>query len=159
MCVNCVCVSAVDAGSVAGAERSGGARLSDPGAQPARAAEQGCSGRPTVWLHHPNDELHPAGKSQECALKTVDFQEIRYRMFLGLLWCNKEVGNMTFWFSLWLLLLINFYHCLPPSIVLFKYFNVCISITLLFLSSGLLTYGWTWYCCCPAAIGHRILSG
>lgn len=45
MCVlTCLCVSAVDAGSVAGAERSGGTRLSDPGAQPARAAEQGRSG-------------------------------------------------------------------------------------------------------------------
>lgn len=64
MCVNLlVCLCAVNAGGVEGAERSGGACLSDPGAQPSRAAEQGRPGRPTVRLHHPYDELHPAGKS------------------------------------------------------------------------------------------------
>lgn len=74
--LTCLCVSAVNAGSVTGSERSGSTRLSDPGAQPARAAEQGRSRRPTVWLHRSHDELHPAGKTQECLLSSNQIQSV-----------------------------------------------------------------------------------
>ncbi len=141
--LTCLCVSPVNAGSFTGSERTGGTRLSDPGAQPTRAAEQGRSRRPTVWLHRPHDELHPAGKTQECRL--------------SVLCCIKEVENRMFWFSLWLLLIVisSYLHKKCYSNVLVPLYK----IRLLFLFSGLLTYGWTWYCCCPAAIGHRLLSG
>ncbi len=38
--------------------------------------------------------------------RSVFFQAIRYRVFMRMLCCNKEVENMMFWFSLWLLLIM-----------------------------------------------------
>ncbi len=52
----------VNASCIASVEGSGSSGLFDPGAQSACLTEPSCAGWPAVWLHRPNDELHPTGE-------------------------------------------------------------------------------------------------